>query len=99
MGLAWNRTHRHMLALASADKSVKIWDIDSGGKVLHTYKHHVDKVQGVAWNPSEGSVLATAAYDGTASVTDARAADAGRIGAEERSASRSGAPAACSFVW
>jgi periodic tryptophan protein 1 len=79
MGLSWNRTHRHLLASGSADATAKIWDIDAGGKVLHTYTHHKNKVQAVAWNPSEHSVIAMASYDHTMSVTDARVPDAHRI--------------------
>jgi len=72
MGLAWNREHRHLLASASADTTVKLWDLDAGGKVLQSFGHHTDKVQSVAWNPVETTVMATAAYDGTAAVLDAR---------------------------
>ena len=79
MGLAWNRTHRHLLASGSADATCKIWDIDAGGKVLHTYSHHKGKVQAVAWNPAEHSVIALASYDHTLSVTDARVPDAHRV--------------------
>ena len=82
MGLGWNRAHRHLLASASADKTVKIWDLDGkggAGAVLHTYTHHKGKVASVAWNPVETSVLATASYDRTISVTDARASDKTRI--------------------
>ncbi len=57
-----------------------MWDVDGGGACLHTYRHHKGKVQAVAWNPVEASVLAAASFDGTASVTDARAPDAGRVG-------------------
>jgi periodic tryptophan protein 1 len=79
MGLSWNRVHRHMLASSSADRTVKVWDLDAGGRVLHTYEHHKGKVQSVAWNPAESSVLATASFDRTLAVTDARAADRTRI--------------------
>ena len=79
MALAWNRTHRHLLASGSADTTVKIWDVDGGGRVLHTFTHHKGKVQGVAWNDAEPTILATCSYDRTAAVIDARAADKGRV--------------------
>lgn len=82
MGLAWNRAHRHLLASCSADKTVKVWDLDGSsgsGTVLHTYAHHKGKVQAVAWNPVETSVLASASYDRTIAVTDARSADKTRV--------------------
>jgi periodic tryptophan protein 1 len=37
-----------------------------------TFNHHTDKVQCIAWHPSDSSVLATAAYDRTAKVFDVR---------------------------
>ena len=79
MGLSWNRIHRHMLASSSADTTVKVWDLDGGGRQLHSYSHHKGKVQQVAWNPVEATVLAMASFDRTASVTDAREAEKKRI--------------------
>lgn len=79
MGLSWNRQFRHMLASSSADGTVKVWDLDAGGSVLHTFGHHKGKVQSVAWNPAEGTVFASASYDRTIAVLDARAADKDRI--------------------
>jgi periodic tryptophan protein 1 len=35
---------RHVIASASADKTVKIWDVPQE-KCLHTLTHHTDKVQ------------------------------------------------------
>lgn len=79
MGLGWNRQHRHMLASSSADRTVKVWDMDEGGRVLATYKHHLGKVQSVAWNPTEGTILASASFDRTAAVVDAREGPGGRV--------------------
>lgn len=93
MGLAWNRLHRHMLASSSADRTVKVWDMDEGGRVLATYKHHLGKVQSVAWNPSEGTILASASFDRTAAVVDAREGPGGRV-------ARYSLPADCeALVW
>jgi periodic tryptophan protein 1 len=79
IGLSWNKAHRHLLASGSADGTAKVWDVDGGGRVLHTYTHHRSKVQSVAWNPAEPSVLAMASDDLTMSVTDARCPEAQRI--------------------
>lgn len=70
MGLAWNREHRHLLASASADATVKLWDINARS-VVHTFTHHTDKVQSVAWNPAEDTIMATGSFDRTIAVLDA----------------------------
>jgi periodic tryptophan protein 1 len=79
ISLSWNRAHRHLLASASADASVKVWDLDGGGTLLHTFGHHRAKVGAVAWNPVEATVLASASFDRTAAVTDAREAEKARV--------------------
>lgn len=70
LGLGWNREHRHLLASASADRTVKLWDINSGTPV-HTFTHHTDKVQCVAWNPAETTIMATGAFGGEVAILDA----------------------------
>ncbi|KAL5096229.1 hypothetical protein RYX36_000556, partial [Vicia faba] len=42
LGLAWNKEFSNLLANASADKSVKIWDVVAG-KCTLTMEHHTDK--------------------------------------------------------
>ncbi len=57
------------LATASADKTVKLWDADTG-RELAVLKGHMDTVTAVAWTP-DGKALATASFDGTAKLWDA----------------------------
>jgi WD40 repeat protein len=66
-GVAWSPDGRE-LATTSNDRTIRIWDGDSGDElaVLHG---HEDWVQGVVWSP-DGRQLATASHDQTARIWD-----------------------------
>lgn len=72
LGLAWNSEYRNVLASASADSSIKIWDIVTQ-KCEHTICSHSDKVQAVSWNMLEPTVLLSGSFDHTVSLMDMRA--------------------------
>lgn len=66
-GLAFN-PDLTLLASASADRSVRLWDTNSG-ELIRTITHHQDIVTGVAFSP-DGRWLVSGSRDATISIAD-----------------------------
>jgi periodic tryptophan protein 1 len=73
LALAANRSHRNLLASASADKTIKLWDLNTA-RCAKSYAYHADKVCSLAWHATETTMLLSGSYDRTVALADMRAA-------------------------
>ncbi|KAL9578630.1 MAG: hypothetical protein Q9212_005593, partial [Teloschistes hypoglaucus] len=75
ISLAANRSHRNLLASASADRTIKLWDLTTQTCAKSYNNTHTDKICSIAWSPSNPTVLLSGSYDRTVCAADMRAAD------------------------
>lgn len=61
--LAFNPRSEFIIATASADKTIGIWDIRNLKQKIHTLQGHNDAVTSLSWHPTESSILGSGSYD------------------------------------
>jgi histone-binding protein RBBP4 len=61
--LAFNVASDFVLATASSDKTIGIWDLRNLKEKLHTLEGHTDQVTSLAWHPYEHAILGSGGYD------------------------------------
>ncbi|KAF3321397.1 Periodic tryptophan protein 1 [Carex littledalei] len=86
LGLAWNKEVRNVIASASADNTVKIWDVVQE-KCAVTLEHHTDKasyylcaiymlqVQTVAWSRHSPELLLSGSFDKSVALMDMKSSN------------------------
>ncbi|SCU81482.1 LAME_0B07294g1_1 [Lachancea meyersii CBS 8951] len=76
LSLAHSKHFRPVLASSSADKTVKLWDLNEGVAARSIAALHSNKnVSAIQWHNTSGSVLLSGGYDSRAALSDVRIAD------------------------
>lgn len=77
--IQWSPSEGTVFASASADKTVKIWDIRDKSKAQISFDAHTDDVNVISWNRNVGFLLASGSDDGSFKVWDLRSIKKGSL--------------------
>ena len=72
LNLSWNKLQSNLLLSASADTSIKLWDLNTQ-QAVYSYQHHDNKVCQVEWHSRQSTILASGGYDQQLVGLDSRA--------------------------
>jgi coronin-1B/1C/6 len=70
--VAWHPTAKYVLASASGEHTIKLWDLNAPEKAQITLSGHNDAIQSMAWDPT-GQLIATTCRDRKLRLFDPRA--------------------------
>lgn len=62
-GLSFSPASDYVVATASSDKTVGLWDLRNLKHKLHSCAGHASDVIGLAWHPHEEAILASSSAD------------------------------------
>ena len=71
LDLAWNKHYTHVLASASADHTVQLWDLEIGTPA-NKFTSFEEEIQTIKWHPNEGHYLLTGCADTLVRLFDCR---------------------------
>ena len=74
LDLAWNTNYQHIMASASVDETVILWDLENAAPST-ILKDFAEKVQSLEFNASEAEYLLTGSSDNTIKLFDCRQSD------------------------
>lgn len=74
LDLAWNSNYQHIMASASVDQTVILWDLEHGTPST-VLKDFAEKAQSIQFNPVEAEYLLAGSSDNTVKLFDCRQSD------------------------